>query len=91
MSAQSREGALQRPLFKIAYAACTQAARSAGHDYADARSKDTTVTLLATESSGALSHCAVRLIRRLAAHVNIPEGHDAPKHDATTYHLRVFG
>ena len=48
-----------------------------GGDYADARSKGTAVTLLATESSGALSHCTVRLIRRLAAHVATPEGHDA--------------
>ena len=48
-----------------------------GGDYADARSKGTAVTLLATESSGALSHCTVRLIRRLATHVATPEGHDA--------------
>ena len=48
-----------------------------GGDYADARSKGTAVTLLATESSGALSHGTVRLIRRLAAHVATPEGHDA--------------
>ena len=55
-----------------------------GGDYADARSKGTAVTLLATESSGALSHCTVRLIRRLAAHVATPEGHDA-----TVYGLRL--
>ena len=48
-----------------------------GGDYADARGKGTVVTLLATESSGALSHCTIRLIRRLAALVATPEGHDA--------------
>ena len=51
------------------------AARSG--DYADAISKGTTVHLLATESSGALSSSTVRLLRALAKRVASPEGHDA--------------
>ena len=51
-------------------------------DYADAIRKGTTVHLLVTESSGALSRCTMRMLRALAKRAGMPEGHDSTVYGA---------